>query len=248
MNSYFALVHKEADSAYGISFPDLPGCFSAADDEDRIFQEAQTALTLYASDEEVLPVARLISQLRADVGVKAEIEAGAFLISVPLIVVTKKERYNLMLASDLVEGVDATAETLGVSRSEFVSDAIGQRLARQVGAVVMRRSSTGGFEPYSKTASKAEKSVAASAMTQKGRKETTSAKVAKTASMVMRDPKASKAAKSVAASALTQKGSKETTSARVAASASKVMRDPKASKAAKSAAASALTQKVKKKA
>ena len=193
MNTYFALVHKDSDSAYGISFPDLPGCFSAADDEDRIFQYAQTALTLYASDESVLPVARSISQLRADPDVKAEIAEGAFLISVPFIVVTRKERYNLMLATDLVESVDATAETLGVSRSEFVADAIGQRLARQVGAVVLRRSGTGGFVPYSKTASK----------------ETTSAKVAKTASQVMRDPKTSKAAKSAAASALTQKVKKK---------------------------------------
>ncbi|HVZ05852.1 hypothetical protein [Hyphomicrobium sp.] len=61
----------------------------------------------------------------------------------------------------------------------------------------------------SKTASKAEKSVAASALTQKGSTETTSAKVAATASKVLRDPKASKAAKSAAASALTQKVKKK---------------------------------------
>ena len=61
----------------------------------------------------------------------------------------------------------------------------------------------------SKTASKAEKSVAASALTQKGSTEKTSAKVAATASKVLRDPKASKAAKSAAASALTQKVGKK---------------------------------------
>jgi hypothetical protein len=61
----------------------------------------------------------------------------------------------------------------------------------------------------SKTATKAEKSVAASALTQKGSKETTSAKVARTASQVLRDPKSSKAAKSVAASSLTQKVKKK---------------------------------------
>ena len=77
--------------------------------------------------------------------------------------------------------------------------------------------------------------------------ESTSKKVATSASKVLRDPKASKAEKSVAASALTQKGSTEKTSAKVASTASKVLNDPKASKAAKSAAASALTQKVKKK-
>jgi hypothetical protein len=58
----------------------------------------------------------------------------------------------------------------------------------------------------SKTATKAEKSVAASALTQtKAPNETTGAKVASAAAKILHDPKASKEAKSVAASALTQK-------------------------------------------
>jgi hypothetical protein len=126
----------------------------------------------------------------------------------------------------LVEGVDATAKAMGVSRSEFVSEAIGQRLTRQAGAVLMRQSGSGRFAGWG---------------------ESTSKKVASAAAKVLKSKSASKAEKSVAASALTQKGSKETTSAKVAKSASQIMHDPKASKAAKSAAASALTQKVKKK-
>jgi hypothetical protein len=62
----------------------------------------------------------------------------------------------------------------------------------------------------SKTASKAEKAVAASALTQtKSAKETTSKKVASAAAKILHNPKASKAAKSVAASALTQKVKKK---------------------------------------
>jgi hypothetical protein len=62
----------------------------------------------------------------------------------------------------------------------------------------------------SKTATKAEKSVAASALTQTGSpKETTGKKVASAASKILHDPKASKEAKSVAASALTQKTKKK---------------------------------------
>ena len=61
----------------------------------------------------------------------------------------------------------------------------------------------------SKSARKAEKSVAASALTQKGSKETTSARVAKAASKVLSSKTASKAAKSAAASALTQKVKKK---------------------------------------
>jgi hypothetical protein len=58
---------------------------------------------------------------------------------------------------------------------------------------------------HSKSATKAEKSVAASALTQKGSTETTSAKVAASAAKILRSKTASKAAKSAAASALTQK-------------------------------------------
>ncbi|MBA2126476.1 hypothetical protein DLM45_09620 [Hyphomicrobium methylovorum] len=58
----------------------------------------------------------------------------------------------------------------------------------------------------SKTASKAEKSVAASALTQAHNpKETTSRRVATAASKILRSRTASKEAKSAAASALTQK-------------------------------------------
>jgi hypothetical protein len=56
-----------------------------------------------------------------------------------------------------------------------------------------------------KTATKEEKAVAASALTQKGSDETTSAKVATSAAKVLRSKTASKDAKAAAASALTQK-------------------------------------------
>lgn len=57
----------------------------------------------------------------------------------------------------------------------------------------------------SKTATKAEKSVAASALTQKGSTEQTSKKVASAAAKILKSKTASKEAKSAAASALTQK-------------------------------------------
>jgi hypothetical protein len=57
---------------------------------------------------------------------------------------------------------------------------------------------------HSKTASKDEKSVAASAMAQTKSKDVTSPTVASKAGKVLHDPKASKEAKSAAASALAQ--------------------------------------------
>ncbi|WP_373089903.1 type II toxin-antitoxin system HicB family antitoxin [Sneathiella sp.] len=33
MKYFIALVHKDPDSAYSVEFPDVPSCFSAADDQ-----------------------------------------------------------------------------------------------------------------------------------------------------------------------------------------------------------------------
>ena len=41
---YPAYVHKDADSAYGVTFPDFPGCFSAADELDDLPRLAQEAV------------------------------------------------------------------------------------------------------------------------------------------------------------------------------------------------------------
>jgi predicted RNase H-like HicB family nuclease len=51
MKTYFAIVHKDADSAVGVVFPDLPGCFSAGDTYDKAIANAHIALRLYAEAE-----------------------------------------------------------------------------------------------------------------------------------------------------------------------------------------------------
>jgi predicted RNase H-like HicB family nuclease len=50
MKNYFALVDKDPDSAFGIRFPDIPGCFSAADAAEDIVPNAVEALQLWAED------------------------------------------------------------------------------------------------------------------------------------------------------------------------------------------------------
>ena len=140
MRVYYAIVHKDPDSAFGISFPDLPGCFSAADDEDDMLHQAQVALALYASDPVNLPSARSIQELRKDKDVQRDIKDGAFFIAVPFIAMDRKARFNLMLDSSLVAGVDKVAKAAGVSRSEFVSHTLEQRLNAETGVVVRKKS------------------------------------------------------------------------------------------------------------
>lgn len=70
MKPYIGLVHKDGTSAYGISFPDAPGCFSATDTLDDVFVGAEEALTLWrdglAEAGLPLPPTRDLSAIRSD--------------------------------------------------------------------------------------------------------------------------------------------------------------------------------------
>ena len=64
---YIALIHKEADSGYGVSFPDVPGVTTVADTLDDALYEAGIALGFAFEDwQGLLPSARTLDELRAD--------------------------------------------------------------------------------------------------------------------------------------------------------------------------------------
>jgi antitoxin HicB len=50
MPHYIALIHKDRDSIYGVSFPDVPGVITAADTLDAALSEAAEALAFAAED------------------------------------------------------------------------------------------------------------------------------------------------------------------------------------------------------
>ncbi|MGV1014842.1 MAG: type II toxin-antitoxin system HicB family antitoxin [Methyloceanibacter sp.] len=54
MQHYIAVIHKERDSIYGISFPDVPGVTAAAESLDAALVEAAEALSFAAEDWEQL--------------------------------------------------------------------------------------------------------------------------------------------------------------------------------------------------
>lgn len=52
---YIAIIHKEQGTAYGVTLPDFPGCFSAADTLDEVPRNIQEAVELWAEGEEIEP-------------------------------------------------------------------------------------------------------------------------------------------------------------------------------------------------
>lgn len=67
MTHYIALIHKEAASGYGVSFPDVPGVIAVADTLDEALREAGVALGFAFEDwEGARPVPRTLDDLRKD--------------------------------------------------------------------------------------------------------------------------------------------------------------------------------------
>ena len=87
MKTYIGLVSKEADSAYGIMFPDAPGCFSAADHLDDVFAMASEALNGWTlsmvEDGFQIPPRRDLTALRSDPSLKDIWQDTVLVIAVP---------------------------------------------------------------------------------------------------------------------------------------------------------------------
>lgn len=118
---YFAIIHKDEDSAFGISFPEIPGCFSAADREEDIIPNAIEALSLYFEDEEGI-APRSISEVRQLAA--EDLAEGAYLVQIPYLQRTGRTgRYNVSLDTGVVKMIDSAAKNRKMTRSAFLEDA-----------------------------------------------------------------------------------------------------------------------------
>ncbi|WP_117192839.1 type II toxin-antitoxin system HicB family antitoxin [Rhizobium terrae] len=123
MKHFIALVHKDSDSAFGISFPDLPSVFSAADAEDDLTANAIEALRLWAEDE-ALPHPSSYDDLMVREDVRAELAEGAFLVRIPFIEDdTRIVRANVTFEKGMLDALDAAAKERGLRRSAFLASA-----------------------------------------------------------------------------------------------------------------------------
>ena len=131
MKRYLALVEKEEGSAFGITFPDVPGCFSAADDEDDIMKNAIEALALHLEGG-VAPLARSAAEMTADPDIRQAILQGGYLISVPLIEnETRQVSANISLDKGMLKAIDAAARERGLTRSAFLVEAARPEIERR---------------------------------------------------------------------------------------------------------------------
>ena len=130
MTPYISLRHKDADSSFGIQFPDLPGCFSAANDMEDVIANAAEALSLWAEDAE-MPTARGIAEIVADNYISDELASGAFLVSVPFTENdTRVVSANISLERGMLKAIDAAVKRRRLTRSAFLAHAARNEIVR----------------------------------------------------------------------------------------------------------------------
>ena len=130
MTYYIGLVHKDKDSAYGVQFPDLPGCFSASDDMDHVVSNATEALSLWAEDA-TPPAPSSLEEIISDSDIAADLAAGAFLISVPLTENdTRVVSANISMERGMLKAIDTAAKQRKLTRSAFLTQAARNEINR----------------------------------------------------------------------------------------------------------------------
>jgi predicted RNase H-like HicB family nuclease len=88
MAHYIALIHKEPDSCYGVSFPDVAGVITAGDTIDEALRMAAEVLAFAVAEwseheSGPFPLPRTIDELRADPAFRDD-AADAVIAAVPL--------------------------------------------------------------------------------------------------------------------------------------------------------------------
>jgi len=87
MAHYIALIHKDPDSGYGVSFPNIPGIITGGDTIDEAMQNAPEVLAFAADDwrEQTgipFPKPRSIDELRRDAAFQRD-AADAIVAAIP---------------------------------------------------------------------------------------------------------------------------------------------------------------------
>jgi predicted RNase H-like HicB family nuclease len=123
MRNYIGLIHKDADSDFGVSFPDFPGVITAGTTLDDARAMAEEALALHVEgmteDGRPIPEPSSLEDVMADHNNRTSV---AILVSIKT-EQPKAVRVNVSLPEDVLAQIDTYAEAHGFTRSGFLAQA-----------------------------------------------------------------------------------------------------------------------------
>jgi predicted RNase H-like HicB family nuclease len=134
MRNYIAIVHKDPDSDFGVSFPDFPGCITAAETLDEARENAVEALALHIEgmleDGDTIPSPSSLDEVMAD---SINREGVAILVPAP-VKNLRTVRVNITMPEDILESIDVHAKAHGFTRSGFLVSAAKKAMGEEIEA------------------------------------------------------------------------------------------------------------------
>ncbi|MER8763489.1 MULTISPECIES: type II toxin-antitoxin system HicB family antitoxin [unclassified Mesorhizobium] len=123
MRNHIGLIHKQADSDFGVSFPDFPGLVTAGVNLDDARAMAGEALAFHVEglveDGEAIPEPSSLEEVMSD---KDNLSGVAILVPLKA-EAAKVVRVNVTIPEDVLDQIDRYAERHGYSRSGFLAAA-----------------------------------------------------------------------------------------------------------------------------
>jgi predicted RNase H-like HicB family nuclease len=119
---YPIVIHKDPESTFGVTVPDLPGCFSAGDTLDETLRLSQEAIELHIEglleDNDAVPIPHSIDEHQKS----TEFQGGIWaLVDVNLDkLMGPAERINITVPRFALRKIDAAAAKAGMNRSQFL--------------------------------------------------------------------------------------------------------------------------------
>ena len=132
---YPIVVHKDESSSYGVTVPDLPGCFSGGDTLDDAFDMAREAIAGHMEtllmDGQSVPEQRPLQVHQAN----PDLAGGIWgLVDVDMSKLSSKTvRVNITMPARVLAIVDAAATREGESRSGLLTRTVLEHVERQTG-------------------------------------------------------------------------------------------------------------------
>jgi len=118
-----AIEPGDANHAFGVAVPDLPGCYSAGDTLDEAIDNAREAVDLWLEtvidDGGAVPEPRTITEHQANPEYAGWVWA---VVEVDLAALSDKaERVNITLPARVLRRIDAAAKAAGETRSGYIA-------------------------------------------------------------------------------------------------------------------------------
>ncbi len=118
---YVAIIHKDKDSDYGVSFPDFPGCITAGITIDEAKDMAIEVLKFHVEgmveDGEDIPASSSLEAIMKNPDFQ---DGVAFLVSFTR--PDKTVRVNITLQKSDLAKIDTAAKARGLSRSAYLAE------------------------------------------------------------------------------------------------------------------------------